>query len=121
MVGELLVAYRVVLGRCVLSPIDLDDHASLSTNKIDDVGTNRFLSDELVPSENTGAEAVPESCLRIGGGAMKAASALRLFQVRAAHCCTSPSPAALRAIADAFASAFLVPKNGGQRPPTLSP
>src|SRR5919108_5416757 len=119
MMREPLVAHCVALVCGVLAAIDFNDHALLPTGEVDDVRTNRFLSDELVPSESAGAEPVPESSFCVGGGATKVASALGLFQVSAAHCCNSRSPAALRAIADAFASAFLVPKNG-RRPPTLS-
>ena len=97
MIHEPLVAYFVALVCGVLAAIDFNDHALLPTSEVDDVGSNRLLADELMTSESPGAEPVPESCFCVGGGAPKVASARGFFQVSAAHCCNSPSPAALRA------------------------
>lgn len=47
MLDEPSVADRVASALGVLAAIDLDDKAFLSTDKIDDIRSNRLLTDEL--------------------------------------------------------------------------
>jgi hypothetical protein len=48
MLGEPPVAHRVALVDRVLAAVDFNDEPLLATNEIDDVGSDRFLTDELV-------------------------------------------------------------------------
>jgi hypothetical protein len=48
----------------MLSAVHLDDQPMLATDKINDIWTNRLLSDELV-SDRTRPQAIPKSQLGI--------------------------------------------------------
>ena len=51
MFGEPSIAGGVASALGVLAAIDLDDKALLSTDKIDDVRSNRFLANEFEPAQ----------------------------------------------------------------------
>ena len=92
MIAEPLVAYCVALVCCVLSAIDFNDQALLPTDEVDDVGTDRFLADELVTFHGPRADAVPESCFGNSRSPTEAPRALGLCQIGTAHAATPPHP-----------------------------
>jgi len=47
----------------MLASIDFDDQTSFSACEIDDVRTERLLTNEFVTTESTGAQPIPEACL----------------------------------------------------------
>jgi len=50
----------------VLAAIDLDDQASLATNEIADIRTDRLLTNELAAGELSAPKVPPEFGLRVG-------------------------------------------------------
>ena len=60
MISEPSIAYQVTFVIGVLATVNFDDEPSLSTNEVDDIWTNGFLTHEFQAVEQSRAETLPE-------------------------------------------------------------
>jgi hypothetical protein len=59
MSGEPSIAYRITLVRRMLPAIHLDNESLLATDKIDNVGSDRFLTNEFMAHQAARAQVTP--------------------------------------------------------------
>ena len=95
LVSKPLIAHGVPLVGSVLTAIDFDDETLFTANEIDDVGADRLLTDEFVPIERAGAQAIPQARFGFGGIEPEVSGTGRFYNFRTAHRGEPPSPAAL--------------------------
>jgi hypothetical protein len=85
LVDEPTLTYRVALIGRMLAAIDFDDQPQLATDEVDDITSDRILTDELFAFDLTGTQAVPQPLLSIGGVAAQSARNASSFRVWATH------------------------------------
>ena len=61
MLREPSIAYHITHVDGMLAAVDLDDKPLLSADKVDDLRTDRLLTDELVAAQASRAELAPET------------------------------------------------------------
>ncbi len=91
-IGKPFVANHISRIIRMLPPVDLNNEATFTANKIDDVGTDRFLPDELVSIQPARPQPMPKRRFGIRSGLPQTPGAARFsFRPPAARC-ASPSP-----------------------------
>jgi len=86
------VANRITLAISMLSAVHLDNQAAFTTNEVDRVRPDRFLSDELIPTQPASAKTIPERPFRIRQRASQPPRTLGLGLIGTAHAETPPHP-----------------------------
>jgi hypothetical protein len=77
----------------VLSSIRFNNEASFAADKIDNVGTDRLLPNELVSVKGERPKPIPQSSLSLSGGLSQASGPLRFDLVSCSQAETPPHPA----------------------------
>jgi|RhiMethySRZTD1v2_1073278.scaffolds.fasta_scaffold01898_2 hypothetical protein len=92
MVGEPLISNSIALVSCVLPAINLDHQPLGTAGEVNDVRTDRLLTNEFVAVERTRAQTVPKLEFCIGLGLAKLARSHSLELVGPAHARSPPHP-----------------------------
>jgi hypothetical protein len=91
-VDKPFVTNRIARVIRVLPSVDLNNEATITANKIDDIGTDRILPDELVSIQPARPQPMPERRFGIRSGLPQTPGASCFHFVRRPHAATLPHP-----------------------------